>query len=379
MGKKLCGMITSTSSARRAHGFTLVELLVVIAIIGILVAMLLPAVQAAREAARRSACTNNLRQLGLAALNYESARQALPPGYLGSVDFQRPARPQDPPALGGRINQGIGVMVYLLPYVEEATLFDQFTEDYPLGAQSGATWYYSDLFDNNRRQRLSQTTVASYLCPSAPVEPPQAAYLDKMYFVAASGALSPGSGANDPAVITQGLTHYAGVTGVLGSAGPDTFVVDSDEVRNKQLVGRSMPDELIGVFHRRSETSLARVIDGTSQTLMFGEAPGNIGTAVADTLTFTGDAVNGFAQGFAWAGWGCIGTFYGLDVSIQDGAPLPESRYQTHWRHFGSLHGGGVTQFTLVDGSVHSLTRDTDIGVFHNLSTMKGEDIGSLP
>lgn len=92
---------------RRETGFTLIELLIVIAIIGILVALLLPAIQAAREAARRMSCQNNLKQIGVAVQNYAQAQKHLPPPKLGAKQFN---------AMGG-------TFIALLPYLEEATRF----------------------------------------------------------------------------------------------------------------------------------------------------------------------------------------------------------------------------------------------------------------
>jgi prepilin-type N-terminal cleavage/methylation domain-containing protein len=97
---------------RIKRGFTLVELLVVIAIIGILIGLLLPAVQMVREAARRTACSNHLRQLGLAALNYESAFGYFPPGVVDNDDDLKDA-----------LHSGI---VYLLPYIEQQNLYDKY-------------------------------------------------------------------------------------------------------------------------------------------------------------------------------------------------------------------------------------------------------------
>src|SRR5262245_9168987 len=103
------------SGRPRPLGFTLVELLVVIAIIGILIALLLPAVQAAREAARRSQCVNNLKQIALASHNFHDAKQVLPPGYLGSTSTAKPTLDA----------QWIGVLPYLFPFMELGTVFDK--------------------------------------------------------------------------------------------------------------------------------------------------------------------------------------------------------------------------------------------------------------
>src|SRR5262245_24147999 len=104
------GFVMHSSFLRRRLAFTLVELLVVIAIIGILVALLLPAIQAAREAARRTKCVNNLHNVALAVLNYESAKKSLPPGSVNSKVVQA---------------SGIGWQVQILPYVEESGISEE--------------------------------------------------------------------------------------------------------------------------------------------------------------------------------------------------------------------------------------------------------------
>jgi prepilin-type N-terminal cleavage/methylation domain-containing protein len=141
-------------------GFSLVELLVVIAIIGVLAALLLPAVQAARESSRRAACTNNLRQVGLAALNYESQHKRLPPGFLGSTDFSRPGLVVE----DSRPNQWSGVLVYLLPHLEAAATFDRFTASLRIDVDARDANYWT----NADAWRAAHAPIDAFLCPSVP-------------------------------------------------------------------------------------------------------------------------------------------------------------------------------------------------------------------
>src|SRR5262249_44820468 len=133
----------------RRRGFTLIELLVVIAIIGVLIALLLPAVQAAREAARRAQCTSNLKQLALATLNYECANGTFPMAF--HWQFCPPGAPNcfaGPPSVGN----SFGPMVALLPFYEQANLFNAGNPHLPMGTDANAT--------------AGGTGVNTLLCPS---------------------------------------------------------------------------------------------------------------------------------------------------------------------------------------------------------------------
>jgi len=151
------------------HGFTLVELLVVIAIIGILIALLLPAVQAAREAARRSQCANNFKQVGLALQSFNSARKSFPPGdvYVSSGNWPPGGASSEcgeiptitPPNKVGNYPNGYGWSFFILPHLEEGALADQY--DLTVGASGPG-----GVADNN--YRLSATPVKAYQCPDDP-------------------------------------------------------------------------------------------------------------------------------------------------------------------------------------------------------------------
>jgi prepilin-type N-terminal cleavage/methylation domain-containing protein len=134
----------------RRCAFTLVELLVVIAIIGILVALLLPAIQAAREAARRSQCSNNLKQMTQAALNFENSKKELPPVYVASND--RDWLP--PTAVASPKRYMHGMHIFLLPYMERQATFDLYD-------------FAVDWVNVNNKQ-ATEIDIPEFVCPSAP-------------------------------------------------------------------------------------------------------------------------------------------------------------------------------------------------------------------
>jgi prepilin-type N-terminal cleavage/methylation domain-containing protein len=341
--------------------FTLVELLVVIAIIGILVAMLLPAIQAARESARRSTCINCLRQVGIAALNYESAHKRLPPGYLATnTNYINPITESDPAPNGQKnYHQMTGVITYLLPYLEASVIADEFAQQLNLGVDAYENGYST--LQSDPAWAVAQTHMSVLLCPSVPTEPPQVGYMDKVYARYAAGNHRLFSDGWKSAAGEMGLTHYLGVSGVWGWMGPTlTFNMGY----GPQLVSK----ELIGVFSVRSKTHLGKVTDGTSHTLMFGEAPGTIGTGIPNA---DGGTVSGMAYGHMWAGWGTLPASHGLEVSRENNFTGQGEVYDTMWLYFGSVHPS-VAQFCFVDGSVRSISKDVDLVTFESLSTMGG-------
>lgn len=190
--------------ARKKSAFTLVELLVVIAIIGVLVALLLPAVQQAREAARRMQCSNNLKQVGLALHNYHDTFQSLPPGWLnvtGNDNF-------------------MGWGTYILPFVEQSALYDQMKA---AGAYNGAWFNIADMTTASATvpTPYARTVIDAFICPSDP------------------------SGGINTFVDDYGKSNYTGVGGAhyLGGSGANGTFYDNSFVKF-----RDMTDGLSNTF-----------------------------------------------------------------------------------------------------------------------------------
>jgi prepilin-type N-terminal cleavage/methylation domain-containing protein len=344
---------------RRPAAFTLVELLVVIAIIGILVALLLPAVQSAREAARRTGCKNNLKQLGLAALNFESAQKRLPPGFLGSTNVPADGALSARVAGGTQNFQWSGVLMELLPFYEQGTVNELASQT----LERGVDVYDHPWWDNAQNPTsalAAQYKLGMLLCPSMPQEIPEDALGLRLFYDVAGGQFTFNffSTVDATGALPQ-LTHYQGCAGVFGKIGdPGLGVVSNGE-------WRSADRQLLGVFHNRSKVKLGQVLDGTSNTIMFGEAPGSIGKDQFGV---------GHIDGYSWAGTACMVTAFGLNPGDQSD-PANGVEYQTHWTQFGSTHSGDIVQFCFVDGSVDVLTKDIGYDPLDALSSYRGGEV----
>ncbi len=240
-------MVTDLSSIRtlertdhvRRHGFTLIELLVVIAIIGVLVALLLPAVQQAREAARRVQCKNNLKQMGLALHNYHDSHLGFPPGIvslLANPNWVMPAgncnaSPDD-------LGPGWSFFARMLPYLEEGNFYNTINFNLPLTDPSNA---------NARR-----TVVKAFLCPSDSGSPQTTIY-----------------DCGNPPSVTNSAT-------VLMDAAGNSYVgsLGGGKTGGDPVYGCYEFQPFNGMFHRNVSVRSADVIDGMSSTIGIGERQG---------------------------------------------------------------------------------------------------------
>ncbi len=341
---------------KQPAGFTLVELLVVIAIIGILIGMLLPAVQSVREAARRTQCLNNLRQLGLAAHNYESARGELPFAVL-----IEPGSPTRKEVVDASVNhQNTGALVAMLPFLEQGNLADQLDPlafdvrtDLIDGGYRGQRPDGSFIGDFNNwlnpNHRLGEDEdrvspgvgagivyglfrqIETFVCPSDSGFETNRYLIRPIYGV--EGTV-PGFGLGFPLGHSKpGLTNYVPNIGAICMMKEVTLELD-----RQGFAGH------FGPMRNRDSDPIARIVDGSSNTIMFGE---NVGRNIEDDIQ---------TVHVRWS-WVLGGVSVGRpnyyeQVDNNFGTIRESVDYQ-----FGSAHPSTVGM-VLCDGSVKSFSRE---------------------
>jgi len=314
-------MLSRPCARQVRKAFTLIELLVVIAIIAILIALLVPAVQKVRDAAARTQCINNMKQLALGLHGYHDTNKKFPPGAWG-------------PDIVGGINpnpnkNNIGYAAFILPFIEQTQIYANMKLDQD---------YTDTTKSNNGQPAVLGASLPLFLCPSGPT--------------------------TDSLLGPQGAKslHYLGIMGAKSLTGqPYPFVTGPQG----GYPGNSSPGNIAGpgVLGINSKNKIADITDGTSNTLLLGEL------SWKDALSFG-----------PWSGgWdgstnlSAKNVAYGINTT---GAAYNGSNYNDVC--FGSPHSGGAS-FASADGGVHFITDSVSFGVFQALATMDRKEIAAMP
>lgn len=345
---------------KRYQGFTLVELLVVIAIIGVMVGLLLPAVQAAREAARRMSCGNNLKQLSLACHMFHDTYKKFPYGILRN-DSLFPHPDLGKTGTPNPASRRYALMHQLLPYIEQEALWNRFDQF---------------VFNNNRKDPATmgpdwvgefflKQVVPTMVCPSNP-----------------GGFWNESSDPTSSGLYFRG--HYYGCAGTrsyprVATDGRPSLFNPFAPAQPNPTAGNAASD---GLFTRCKRYGMSDALDGTTNTLLLGERQ------FFDQVFDTSPVVDDRIRDWGWVWFGGEGDA-NLSTSVSINFRLPANfdtlggstqqlLFDDRINAFGSMHSGGAN-FAQADGSVRFITQSISPITFRALGTRAGsESIGDF-
>jgi prepilin-type N-terminal cleavage/methylation domain-containing protein/prepilin-type processing-associated H-X9-DG protein len=317
---------------RRAGGFTLIELLVVIAIIGVLIALLLPAVQAAREAARRTQCKNNLKQMGLALHNYHDTYQKFPPAIVNSGRWNNTGTggsyyPNEPYMIYNHTG-----FVFLLPFLEQQALFNQYDMKYPSSNSNPNNLTLANGGINAGNTLVVGTRLTVFECPSDLLPPPVENDASTAHYSRQNARRA------NYLFATYNRTDYDAPYNALALSGP---------------------------FGNNGSATLATITDGTSTTIAIGESK-QLHTSTSYGPYWgsgTHTAVHGYVPNYQ----------YNVNYPYGNCAGRPLLKCQYAWG-FGSWHPGGAN-FVFCDGSTRFLSDTINFTLFQAMNTCNGGEV----
>jgi prepilin-type N-terminal cleavage/methylation domain-containing protein/prepilin-type processing-associated H-X9-DG protein len=303
------------SEIRKVRGFTLIELLVVIAIIALLIGLLLPAVQQAREAARRTQCKNNLKQMGLALHNYHDAFETFPPGYIANANTSQ-------------TTPGWSWCTMMLPYVDQTPLYNQFNFSLPVHDPANSP--------------ANSTRITAFLCPSD-------LYTGGTFRITSD----PG---NSVVVMQASPSSYAGCAG-----NDDSAVDDNVNAGN-------------GMLFRNSRVRFADITDGTSNTIIVGERSwsqtNGLWVGVPNSGLIRAGQKNPFAPLAEAASYGVLAHCHWINILTDPDGGMDD---------FSSLHVGGANVLFCDGSVRFLSTVTTPGGIEDDFQAMGTRSGGEMP
>jgi prepilin-type N-terminal cleavage/methylation domain-containing protein/prepilin-type processing-associated H-X9-DG protein len=357
---------------RRRMGFTLIELLVVIAIIGVLIALLLPAVQMAREAARRNTCTNNLKQIALALANYHDAYNAYPPdGVRSDMETGRIGTAFDV-GRGRNMPNYFSQQVFLLPYIDQNPLYEQFNQNRAclswIDFHTGGSW---DLANQDPHFTVRHVIIRTYMCPSDPNPGNYERQAHGHSYVASAGQKR-----HFRNWVSNGLSYQPGWDGVI--AGPVTVNSITDGLSKTAAWTEWVKGPSIDNFNRAIDDPRAWEWNGPDSG--GNQLSAGFGDLTQGDLWFNTQCNNSTSPSHAWKGeyWvlGLTGKGSGITFSLK---PNGKSCQANGWdpndgsMAAGSRHPGGVN-VALLDGSVQFISENIEFKLWWAMGSRNGSE-----